>query len=356
MKILVSAYLDNNIGDDLMIKLLAKKFPSCSFYIASNNSAVHNTFRNYENIIFHTFSTNKEYLKQFKVHISIGGSLFNDMNNIKGIIYRIRRIMMLYKFKRNNMKLATIGCNLGPYKNKAGLILTKKELQLNNIVSVRDRESYNFIANFKSVRNFHLASDIVFNYANELKSDNYSTPTYLGISTYRSIQNSEYNFSSYTFLAAIADKYIEVTGNKVLLFAFDSEKENDLSSAHHIKTLSRYPDKIDIIAYLGCHETFIESMKQCEKFITIRFHSAVLSQILRIPFLPIVYSNKMDNYLDDESYLGIRIQFKDMKLHNYNIDDIVRSLISNENIFNDFTNDKADTSYHFNELSKIIFS
>ncbi|TXK77948.1 polysaccharide pyruvyl transferase family protein [Paenibacillus sp. N3.4] len=356
MKILISAYLDNNIGDDLMIKLLATRFPECSFYIDTNNSAVINTFSQNGNIFCHKFNKSKRYLRQFQVHLSIGGSLFNNINSLMGIVHRILRIILLYRLKKNNIKLATIGCNLGPYKNRIGPLLTKIELQLNNLITVRDLDSYNLIENFKSIKNFYLASDIVFNYSDKKDAVENNKPTCLGISTYRSIQNKETNYSSYVFLSAIADGFIEKTGSEVYLFAFDSENENDLSSAHHIKYISKYPEKISIIPYLGNHESIIKSMKQCDRFVSVRFHSAILCQILNIPFLPIVYSNKMQNYLNDEYYNGLLLQFKDMSIDKNNVAEIVNSIIENKNIFNDFSKSKSDAKVHFDEFNKLVSS
>ncbi|NOU95112.1 hypothetical protein GC093_18050 [Paenibacillus sp. LMG 31456] len=353
MKVLISAYLDNNIGDDLMIKLLAKRFPEFIFYLDTNKSTVINTFNQYENIICHKFKKSNDYLRQFQIYLSIGGSLFNNINSFMGILLRVRRIIMLYRLKRNKIKLATIGCNLGPYKNKIGLLLTKIELQLNNLVTVRDSDSYEIIKKFKSVNNFHLASDIVFNYSEYIYIEKRNNTKCLGISTYRSIQNCEFNYSSYIFLAAIADKFIERTGNTVCLFAFDSENENDLSSAHHIKGISKYPEKIKIVPYLGDHKSIIDSMSQCDRFITIRFHSAILCQMLNIPFLPVVYSNKMHNYLNDEFYKGLRIPFSDMSVDKYNVDEIIKCIIENKEIFNDFSKEKSDAIKHFDNLNNL---
>ncbi|MGA3486130.1 hypothetical protein ACA611_16015 [Lactiplantibacillus plantarum] len=46
MKIVVDAYLDNNLGDDLMIKLFADHFSEHNIYIFEDNSVVRETFKN----------------------------------------------------------------------------------------------------------------------------------------------------------------------------------------------------------------------------------------------------------------------------------------------------------------------
>lgn len=52
MKTVVDAYLDNNLGDDLMIKLFADHFSEHNIYIFEDNSVVRETFKNNTNIIF----------------------------------------------------------------------------------------------------------------------------------------------------------------------------------------------------------------------------------------------------------------------------------------------------------------
>lgn len=45
MKTVVDAYLDNNLGDDLMIKLFADHFSERNIYIFEDNSVVRETFK-----------------------------------------------------------------------------------------------------------------------------------------------------------------------------------------------------------------------------------------------------------------------------------------------------------------------
>jgi len=115
---------------------------------------------------------------------------------------------------------------------------------------------------------------------------------------------------------------LKKTENNVYLFAFNFENENDLSAAHHVKNLSRRKDKIVIIPFLGNVEEFLSSIQKCETMIAIRFHSAILSDIYKIPFLPIVYSNKMQNLLDDRNFKGRSIDLNNLN-DNLEIESIV---------------------------------
>ena len=344
MKIMVSAYLDNNIGDDLMIFLLADKYKEHMFLVYTDKSVIVNTFSKLENIIVKSTKEIKKDIRDIDVYLSIGGSIFNDLNNWKGQILRVKRILTLKKLKKKNIKIVTMGCNLGPYNNKIGLLLTKLELKLNNLISVRDISSFNIIKNFKSIKNFYLADDIVYN----LNYENYGglKSQCLGISAYRSLIKSDYNMENYKFLAAIADNYIEKTGNIVKLFAFDSENENDLVD---IKS------KVQIIPYLGDHDGFIRELNRCNRFIAIRFHSAILCDIFKIPFLPVVYSNKLKSLLDDNDYEGVQININDLNSRKHSVLKITDAIINAENLF-EHTNETnyKSSNIHFDEFSKLL--
>lgn len=351
MKIMVSAYLDNNIGDDMMIKLMASFFKEHKFYLYSNRTTIRNTYSGIENIIVKDLSEKNKDINETDIFLSIGGSIFNNLNTIRGKISRIRKILFILKARIKGNKVATIGCNLGPYKDNIGLLLTKLELMNSDLVTVRDKSSMEILKKLKINKNSYLADDIVYNY--ELEKNNSIKKYGLGISAYRSLKSNEINYINYSTLANIADDYIEKTGKKVLLFAFDSEMENDLSSAHHILNLSRRKDKIEIIPYLGDEHSFINEMSACERIIAIRFHSAILADKLNIPFLPIVYSNKMESFLNDRGYEHKIIKIDELN-DSLDIDDTVNKIIDGETLFNKFLSNNGNSIIHFEELAKLL--
>ena len=50
MKIVLNAYLDNNLGDDLMIKLFAEYFSTDDIYINVDNTIFKEPFKDITNI------------------------------------------------------------------------------------------------------------------------------------------------------------------------------------------------------------------------------------------------------------------------------------------------------------------
>ncbi len=348
MKIAVKAYLDNNLGDDLMITLMANRFPQHEFILYTKDSLIMESFKHIKNIVIKPNFT-KEDLTYIDAYVIIGGSIF-QLDSFIAQIRRLLHINQLRKIRKRNIPIATIGCNLGPYCNNIGIKLTKFELKYNDLVTVRDKYSYDLIKSFKKIKNFYLADDIVYNFIDNLHVNNKNG---LGICAYRSLKFKENNLDNYNALAKIADIYIEKTKKRVKLFAFDSGSENDIAAAYYIYKLAEKKEYIDIIPYISNQDEFLKEFKSVERMIAIRFHSAILADIFRIPFLPIIYSNKMENFLKDRGYTGIAIKTKNLNM-NLNIDNIVNKIILGEEIFNNFIKYKGNSKIHFDELEKLL--
>lgn len=351
MKIAIWAYLDNNIGDDLMIKLIANRFKNHDFYLYTNKSTIRNSYKEYINITIRDTSSLKTDMQEIPVFLSIGGSIFNNMNSKIGIISRVVRLLHLVSLRCKGVKIITLGCNLGPYNNWVGPLLTKLELRLNHLTTVRDKSSYSMVCDFRTIKNCYVANDIVYNLIPEkpVKKN-----TGLGISAYRSLRDRDNNYDNYYALAKVVDSYIDTTKKNVRIFAFDTENENDISAAFHIYNLCNNKSEIEIIPYLGDERSFLNKFSECERMIAIRFHSAILSDIYKIPFLPIVYSNKMKSWLFDNEYKGDYFDLDSFTIEKISIEKIVEAIVSSEGLFYKKDNSNANVDLHFDEFEKII--
>ena len=102
-------------------------------------------------------------------------------------------------------------------------------------------------------------------------------------------------------MAQIADYWIETTGKRALLLAFDIGTENDVAVCEKVKSLMTHKDMADIVKH-GKNGEIQRAYSVCRKIIGARFHSAVLSLKMNIDFYPIIYRQKMRNLLSDVSY------------------------------------------------------
>lgn len=297
MNIMVDAYLDNNLGDDLMIRYFASYFYQHKIYLVESREHIRKTFYDIPNIYFYSEEDYKMNEYDFQLHVTIGGSMF-ILDDFKKLIRFRHRIKNSRKIKKRNIPSAVIGCNLGPFdKRNFGLKLAKFELKYKNLVTVRDRQSKELLLRgFKRKKIIiKLFPDIIFS-----KVLDKSIPKYgLGISVYRSANSEVNNIQIYQELATLADKFIKRSGEKVALFAFDSENENDLVAAHNIKEMIEEKNKVEIIPYLGNSNIFLDKFLSCKKIVGIRFHSSILALISGIPLYSLSYSNKTQNMMSD---------------------------------------------------------
>ncbi len=352
MDIMIFAYLDNNIGDDLMVKLLAESFPQHRFLLYSRKSVIKSSFESIDNIVIRQPELWIEDMKTASVFLSVGGSIFQAFSRPQKR-YRFRRIRKLKKLKAHGLKIVTMGSNLGPYKGWLGAKLIEWELRLNDLVTVRDQEAVDLLEAFRGIKQVVLADDLVYNLEKSERAPEKSCG--LGIAAYRSIRPWETNFDNYRFLARLADAYIHKTGKSVRLFAFDSEDENDLWAAHQIYQLAEEKEGLSIVPYLGDQEGFLSSFQSCERMLAIRFHSAILADLYQIPFLPVAYSNKMQNLLTDRGYQGLSYLLEELNSE-LNADMLAEEIIQGDRLFNDFIGDRHNAHMHFEAFAKLLES
>lgn len=353
MKIMLYAYLDNNIGDDLMIRLLIQRFPEHEFYLYTDKSLVKYALGDLTNLVFRPADAWKQDMDFLDAHVSIGGSIFQALTK-RQKLWRLKRLSKLSRLKGKGLTIATLGSNFGPLSGRLGLKLIEWEVRKNDLVTVRDKEALEMLEGFKRVRNFHLADDIVYELESE-DPEEVAKRYGLGITAYRSIQPGEKNLEHYLALARIGDSFIKKTGKRVALLAFDCERENDLSAAHHIYRLAEEKAFMEIVPYLGDTKSFLAKFRACEKMIAIRFHGAILADMYQIPFLPVIYSNKMQNFLDDRAFEGkaLKLSELDDKLETGSLAD---HMVDGKQLFTSFMAGQGNASLHFNELEKLLAS
>jgi polysaccharide pyruvyl transferase WcaK-like protein len=229
------------------------------------------------------------------------------ITNKIGLYYAVQRLLSAMK-NQKKAPMSIIGCNIGPFLNGFAEFLSKIEMNKYSLITVREKLSYNFLKkNIKKVASYCLP-DIVFGLPDEWIPKN-SGEGCLGISAYR--RNNLSNFEFYAKMAKVADSYINKHNKKVLIFAFDIENENDLVAAYTIRDLCENKDMVEIIPHNDNGDNTIKNLARCSKMITVRFHSAVMALRMGIPFVPVFYSKKTNNMLDDLHFNGDRFSIKD---------------------------------------------
>lgn len=353
MNAIVDIYFDKNIGDDLMGELIIESMTSKGWtcYIPQKDEfLIPDSIKNMDGVKFFK-EINKELLEvnKIKCYIKVGGSMFPHGSIIEGI-KRFKVLSLIKMMKKRGVKIGIFGCSLGPFISKVGVSATKKIIKLSDVITCRDRESFEFIKKVKP-KNSHLYSDIVFGsdiQASRNVRNDIGVSVYTGYAPYLKKFNSSYG----SFLVNLLRGYSAgLNDTRIKLFLFDTGYNSDFPIANYIENELKDLD-IEIIPYRGDCSSFIKEMNTCKLIIGSRFHSIILSMKLRIPVLPIIYSAKTSNLLDDINYKGIKINIKSCQ--NVNIDEVIRQ-INSGNILNDIKIEyERNGKGHLIELNKLL--
>ena len=284
-KIYLKGYFDYNFGDDMMLKLVARSFPDYSFFIED----IGKTLVFEEKNIF--LASKKECQRYPSVLVTGSGFMINSRIKV-GI--EIKRYL-----KREEPGNYCLGCNIEPLDTPLKRFLISRKLNKFRLIACRDSFSYDWIsANAKKTK-VHLIPDILLSMPDDMIPQK-SGEDLLGISVmhrYGDSADSEY----YNIMASAADLWVQTTGKKVLLVAFDSGDEDDVWACHVVKNKMSFPEKAEIVAHRNGTE-IPSAFSRCEKIICSRFHAVVLSLRMGLPFYPLTFREKTRNLLKDIKY------------------------------------------------------
>lgn len=294
MNILLDGYIDRNFGDDMMIRITAHYLKEHTFYIEEPKRELFIPYEKTENI--RNLCDEASPVK-FDLELTVIGSGF-IINGYMGMLRFIKTERARRK-RLKGMPRAVIGCNVGPFYNSMAVKAAAWRLKAYKLITVRERNSMNIINDNVKNANCQCFPDIVLGIPDEWIPQ-IESEGHLGISAYRRLDAD--NMRCYRVLAKTADEFIERTGKKALLFAFDVEKENDIAAAYTIRDLMSHGESAEIIVHNGDGSNIIRHMKRCGKIVAVRFHMMIMSMRLGLPFVPAAYSAKMKNVLEDIGY------------------------------------------------------
>lgn len=337
MKILLKGYFDSNFGDDYMMKIIVNSLPEYEFIIEESK---------YTDFILREKNVFKASSEAEKIPVLIvtgSGFMINSLESLKCEIK--------WFFKRKHIADYCMGCNIEPFSSKLKEYLIKKKLEKFRLIICRDNNSYEWLRKNCPYTNAYQLTDILFAMPEEWisKSEN---QTKLGISLLHRSGDKE-DCEYYRKMADIADEWIKITGEEVILMAFDAGSEDDEYACKNVKKMMKLSEKAEIVLH-GKNDEILRAYSRCCKIIGARFHSAVLAMRMNIDFFPIIYRNKMKNLISDIEYpvKGCYIDEIDYKLikdfiENKNLksslcDEIIRSSNMYADIFRAECNERWD--------------
>lgn len=309
--IYLKAYTRMNLGDDLFIKKICSKYPNQKFCILAdkkykkifknirnlkimsyNYSNLEKIKRNYAEYRKKHLNFIKRICKKCNAHIYIGGSIFIENGKIS--LDRTKDLII----EMNNFEdRYIIGANFGPYVSKEYFDCVHDELVPSlNRISFRDLESHNL---FDDLENATYAPDVLFSLE---VPNNENKKKELGISLIHHLERKELKnkYDEYLEqLKKISIKYIK-NGYTIRLFSFCSYEKDNVAIDEFLNRMpTEYKSNIEIEYYEGDIDNMLDKISKLDTIIATRFHSIVLGLKCGCNVIPICYSNKSVNLLND---------------------------------------------------------
>lgn len=361
-KIFLYAYDRINLGDDLFVRNIANRYPKIKFYFWTNmrNKKPFSDVKNIKIICQDSkklerlnkihpslFSRYKSHLEEkCDAVVYIGGSIFIEYESW-------RQLVTWWEWEAKNRKFYILGANFGPYKTEA---YREKFAEIFSDVSdicFRDRYSQNLFSNVKTAR---YAPDILLNYKfPEIVPKKQVFVSVIDCGTRNSgidkISDKEDMYLD--LLTGYIKKYAEI-GYSIVLSSF-CKIENDESAVEKLlKKVKNIKDNcnISVINYNGFNsDKVLSSINQSEIIIASRFHAAILGFAARRAVLPVVYSDKTINVLNDMGFKGKCIDIR--KMTNSDIENI--SVVDSDNQMLDNIDELRSVSErHFSKLDQLL--
>lgn len=322
-KVLIYGYTRVNFGDDLFFKILVERYPDIDFYmlVEEEYSAIircenfHSIRRNRINKIFASHIPYQFHFHRFDAVICIGGSIFMEVGTSGR--NRFTRFLLKYKRKFPGVPIYIIGSNYGPERTSAFREAVRGLFSFVESVSLRDNFSYNI---FKDISRVKYAPDVIFQLAVGTRSEEQSNIVGFSLIDLPSrVALKEYAEEYEGFILHHIGKAI-AEGKRVRLLSFCTF-EGDKTACERIvaKLDAQAQECVDIVAYEGDIDSFLNSLQEVDLLYASRFHAAILGMAMQIPTIPVIYSDKTLNVLRDLEYGGDIVDIR-------SIGDVARSL------------------------------
>ncbi|MFS0620667.1 polysaccharide pyruvyl transferase family protein [Priestia megaterium] len=356
-KVMIYAYTNRNLGDDLFIKVLCERYPQTNFilYAPSTYKIGLNEINNIKiipfdnliirgiNFIFKKF--NFEFMirnsiaKNCDLAVYIGGSLFMELDNWENS-YKTKRSMLI-----KNKPFFLLGANFGPYRNEDFYLKYKELFKKYTDICFREKYSYDL---FKDLDNVRVADDIIFQLGNSGTED---LENNIVISVIKPSKKHLPNFDEiyYQKIRDIAMYFIERKFNITLMSFCDSEGDEEAIESiirriprEYLKNIKKHSYKLNI-------DETLKVVERSKFVIATRFHAMIIGWVYNKPVFPIAYSKKMTNVINDLGYKGSYTEFPN--LENLKPEEVFNSMEGN---IIDISKQIKNAAKHFEVLDKYL--
>lgn len=297
--IVISGYYGfNNAGDEAillsMLKSMRDFLPKAESVVLSGNPR--NTEVAYDVKSVHRFDLFGiiRAIKHCDIFVSGGGSLLQDVTSKRSLFYYLGLIFLA---KILNKPVMLYAQGVGPINNSFMRWLTGKVLAKVNFITVRDKESYEFLQSLGlSPEKMCVTADVVFMLPQPTLSDGKILMSRSGLNSntevvgvaVRSWENDKYLGALVDALDVLADQ-----GNQIYIIPF--QYPTDVAVAKKLQKALRHPSKI--LDRVCSTEEMLSVIGNLSLLIGMRLHSLIFASVMKIPFVALEYDPKVESYV-----------------------------------------------------------
>lgn len=306
MDIFVRGFFHINLGDDLFLYMLAKRYPQHKFHVILNSEYT-SVFRDQDNIIIHSYHKIRRALdrilikygqdfyttieKKCQLNVVIGGSIFQEGENDFGAYERLAQMPCLNP-------TYILGANFGPYTTEKYRLLVQDYLSLAKDVCFRDKWSQE---KFSELSNIRFAPDIVLGLNNIISfNKEVKKQVFISVIDYsRKPGVSEDKVTQYEQFILNCINYYSQLDYDVILSSF-CKMEGDEEAIKRLRHKITDDINFSILNYTGDNwKELVNAIQNSMLVIASRFHAMILAGGARVPVFPIAYNKKFSQFLDD---------------------------------------------------------
>lgn len=309
------AYDRKNLGDDLFIHTITKRYPHARFYIWTDK-ANRETFRCLPNLkvvdkdsrLVHLLhKIRPSFVPRYKgwledrcdAVVYIGGSVFIEYPN-----WDI--ICNWWEYEAENRPFYALGANFGPwhsdgYRDRMDRIFSKMQ-----DVCFRDQYSHDLFRDNPKVRS---APDLLYAYpmpkvAVDEKQVFVSTIDCASRDDSHGLQSCDEQYVNR--MAALLKQYLQA-GYTLVLSSFCKVEGDEQGIQRILAAMGCENDpRIRVLHYDGTNvDQIIEAIASSGLVIATRFHATILALAAGRPVLPLIYSDKTRHVLGDLGFSGV---------------------------------------------------
>lgn len=357
-KVFLQFYSRKNLGDDLFAYIIAQRYADSFVAISKGGNP---ELSRLSNLKIHRLNPLMRMLDVFgkvigiknvpqllymngcHLMVYVGGSIFIEGESIRAWV--LERAFYL----RLRVPFYVLGSNIGPYKSKEFLPIVRDIASLSKDFCLRDQSSYQLM---KSVDGkVRLATDIAFT----LDATVYQEPGFYEKDRETAIVSVIDGYKK--FPPDIAKMYEDSIrkiskrlirdGYRVIFMSFCAFEGDETAISRIIGGIED-KESVEVFRYKGDLKIALQMLASSDLIIASRFHAVVLGLVFGKKVLPMAYSDKTIDILNDIKFSGKVIDVRE--LGSFNIDNLDFSAIP----VADIAEQKILAEAQFQELDKVL--